>query len=199
MLPPSRRRALQRSGWSEGKSLDPYFARRQGAVQPERRPTAGTPNSGKRKAASETRTMEIGIEGYDDIAEIKKEQATDRTVFDEERVPSNDVDEDVFDVDAMEMGDEMAQLFNPRSESWNPASVRPPAPQREGHRGKALLTPLPTVLKPDRLGIGLKAKKVGPYKASQKRVTHNAAAALAAHMKVNEQSRLFRQNVRGRN
>ena len=135
------------------------------------------------------------MEGYDDIVEVKKGQVVDLTISDdEESVPSSDVDVDVSDGDAMEMGDEKAQSSNPRSESWNPTSMRPPAPQREGHGGKALLTPLPTVLKSDRLGIGLKAKKVGPYKASQKRVTHNAAA-LAAHVKANEERRLFRQNV----
>jgi len=54
------------------------------------------------------------------------------------------------------------------------------------HNRTALVTPLPTILKSDRLGIGLKAKTVGPYKASQKRVTHNAAA-LAAHIKAAEE------------
>jgi len=52
----------------------------------------------------------------------------------------------------------------------------------------ALLTPLPTVLKSDRLGIGLKAKTEGPYHSSVKRVTHNAAA-LAAHIKAAEDRR----------
>jgi hypothetical protein len=52
----------------------------------------------------------------------------------------------------------------------------------------ALLTPLPTVLKSDRLGIGLKAKTEGPYHSSVKRVTHNAAA-LAAHVKAAEDRR----------
>jgi hypothetical protein len=52
----------------------------------------------------------------------------------------------------------------------------------------ALLTPLPTILKSDRLGIGLKAKTEGPYRSSVKRVTHNAAA-LAAHLKTAEDMR----------
>jgi hypothetical protein len=51
----------------------------------------------------------------------------------------------------------------------------------ERHAQKALLTPIPTVLKSDRLGIGLKAKTYGPYKASQKRITHSSAAI--AHAK----------------
>ncbi|KAH7911723.1 hypothetical protein BJ138DRAFT_1062556, partial [Hygrophoropsis aurantiaca] len=58
----------------------------------------------------------------------------------------------------------------------------------EPHAQKSLLTPLPTVLKSDRLGIGLKAKTEGPYKSSKKRVTHNAAA-LAAHIKSAEEAR----------
>ncbi|KAJ6559113.1 hypothetical protein DFH09DRAFT_1247914 [Mycena vulgaris] len=57
----------------------------------------------------------------------------------------------------------------------------------EGSR-KALITPIATVLKSDRLGIGLKAKTVGPYRASQKRITHNAAAMLA-HVKAAEEMR----------
>ncbi|KAF8133781.1 hypothetical protein EV363DRAFT_1161259 [Boletus edulis] len=56
------------------------------------------------------------------------------------------------------------------------------------HMQKSLLTPLPTVLKADRLGIGMKAKTDGPYKQSKKRVTHNAAA-LAAHIRSAEEMR----------
>lgn len=52
----------------------------------------------------------------------------------------------------------------------------------------ALLTPLPTIHKTDRLGIGLKAKTEGPHRSSVKRVTHNAAA-LAAHVKAAEDRR----------
>ncbi|KAG6377085.1 hypothetical protein JVT61DRAFT_1136 [Boletus reticuloceps] len=56
------------------------------------------------------------------------------------------------------------------------------------HMQKSLLTPLPTILKADRLGIGMKAKTEGPYKQSKKRVTHNAAA-LAAHIRSAEEMR----------
>jgi len=56
------------------------------------------------------------------------------------------------------------------------------------HIQRSLLTPLPTVLKADRLGIGMKAKTEGPYKQSKKRVTHNAAA-LAAHIRSAEEMR----------
>ncbi|KAF8550063.1 hypothetical protein OG21DRAFT_1447135 [Imleria badia] len=56
------------------------------------------------------------------------------------------------------------------------------------HMQRSLLTPLPTILKADRLGIGLKAKTEGPYKQSKKRVTHSAAA-LAAHIRSAEEMR----------
>lgn len=58
---------------------------------------------------------------------------------------------------------------------------------------KALLTPLATVLKSDRLGIGLKAKTTGPYKESVKRVTHSAAA-LMAHAKASEDLKRWKKS-----
>ncbi|KAJ6508700.1 hypothetical protein C8R45DRAFT_815682 [Mycena sanguinolenta] len=61
--------------------------------------------------------------------------------------------------------------------------------QMEGSARKALITPISTVLKSDRLGIGLKAKTIGPYKQSQKRITHGAAA-LARHVKAAEALRM---------
>ncbi|KAJ3491715.1 hypothetical protein NLI96_g543 [Meripilus lineatus] len=66
----------------------------------------------------------------------------------------------------------------------------PPSPPSPA--GRALLTPLPTILKLDRLGIGLKAKTVGPYRASKKRVTH-PQAALAAHIRANEEMRKMKK------
>ena len=188
MLPPSNPgfRMLQKSGWSEGEPLGPYFARRRVAIRPERQHVAGPSNLGKRKATRETRITEIGIEGYDDIVEVKKDQVIDLTASDEEEsTPSSD--EETY-------GDEPSHPSRPPSADSNPTPAQPSPPQGEGHGGKALLTPLPTVLKSDRLGIGLKAKTVGSYRVPQKRVTHNAAA-LAAHTKANEERRLFKQKV----
>jgi len=186
MLPPSNPgfRMLQKNGWSEGEPLGPYFARRRDIAQPEQQRVAGPSNLGQRKAAPETRTTEIEIEGYDDIVEIKKEQVIDLTTSDDEEGTSSS-DEDMH-------GD--LYYETPPSANSDPASTRPSPPQGEGHGGKALLTPLPTVLKSDRLGIGLKARTVGPYKVSQKQVTHNAAA-LAAHTKANEERRSFKRKV----
>lgn len=62
------------------------------------------------------------------------------------------------------------------------------AGQESASLQRSLLTPLPTILKADRLGIGLKAKTEGPYKQSKKRVTHSAAA-LAAHIRSAEETR----------
>jgi len=195
MLPPSNRgfRMLQKSGWSEGEPLGPYFTRRQDAVQTEQQPVAGPSDLGRKKAAQETRITEVAVEGYDDIVEIKKGQVIDLTVSDDGEYVSSG-DEEISDEDVMELDDEIPESFSLLSENSNPASARPSPPQGEGHGGKALLTPLSTVLKSDRLGIGLKAKTVGPYKASQKRVTHNAAA-LAAHAKASEERRLFKQKI----
>ena len=194
MLPPSNPgfRMLQKSGWSEGEPLGPYFTRRQDIIRREQ-PVAGPSSLGKRKFTPETRTVEIEIEGYDDIVEIKKEQVIDLTASDYEGSTSSS-DEGIYEEDPIELDDETPRSSNPHSTNLDPASARPSPPLGEGHGGKALLTPLPTVLKSDRLGIGLKAKTFGPYKTSQKRVTHNAAA-LTAHVKANAERRLFKQKV----
>ncbi|KAG2129493.1 hypothetical protein DEU56DRAFT_496438 [Suillus clintonianus] len=73
-----------------------------------------------------------------------------------------------------------------------------PSTTSDPHSQKSLLTPIPTILKSDRLGIGLKAKTEGPYKQSRKRVTHNQAA-LASHIRAAEELRRKRAEVgRGR-
>lgn len=194
MLPPSNPgfRMLQKSGWSEGEPLGPYFSRKQDIVNHEQQPVAGPSNHGKRKDVTETRTTEVEIEGYDDIVEVKKEQVIDLTVSDDEETASSD-DEDTPDEGPMELDDEAARSSDTSLVEFCPTSAQP-MPLGEGHGGKALLTPLPTVLKSDRLGIGLKAKTVGPYKASQKRVTHNTAA-LAAHIRAHEERKSLKRKV----
>lgn len=113
---------------------------------------------------------EVECEGFDDIVEVKMRtgEVIDLTLSD-----SSDSEED-------------EDYEQPPPSTTGSTSL--------GHGGKALLTPIPTVLKSDRLGIGLKAKTFGPYKASQKRVTHNAAA-LAAHVKAHEDMRKFKAKV----
>ncbi|KLO15990.1 hypothetical protein SCHPADRAFT_238530 [Schizopora paradoxa] len=66
------------------------------------------------------------------------------------------------------------------------------------HHPVALVTPIPITLKSDRLGIGLKAKTVGPFRESVKKVTHSQAA-MAAHARASEKMRRQKQVLgRGR-
>jgi len=100
---------------------------------------------------------------------------------------------DVIDLTLSDEEDEVEDLepdTNQSSSSTSSADNNPTS----SHNPKALLTPLPIVLKSDRLGIGLKAKTIGPYKASMKRVTHNAAA-LAAHIRSNEEMRRMKKLI----
>jgi hypothetical protein len=176
---------LQKSGWSEGEPLGPHFSRKQDIVPREQQPVAGPSNLGKRKGSPEVKTTEVEIEGYDDIIEIKKEQVIDLTVSDDEESATSS-NEDPVDLDG-----ETSRSSDISSVDYIHTSS---SSRGEGHGGKALLTPLPTVLKSDRLGIGLKAKTTGPYKASQKRVTHNTAA-LTAHINANKERKVFKRKV----
>ena len=94
-------------------------------------------------------------------------------------------------------GEEEDQRLDSKEPVCDPIPERPPddapaTPIDPRAAQTALLTPLPTVLKSDRLGIGLKAKTEGPYRSSVKRVTHNAAA-LAAHARAAESVRRSQQ------
>ncbi|KAF7365139.1 hypothetical protein MVEN_00385200 [Mycena venus] len=161
---------LQNSGWSEGEPLGPDVSRRPPA-HPDMIATLG----GNSKVKGEVLDVPIGKQKGNFVpAEI-----IDLTVSDSESEESEAeevVDEDIDNA---------------------PVSIGEHA---EGSSRKALITPIATVLKSDRLGIGLKAKTVGPYKASQKRITHNAAA-MAAHVKAAEalkkQKKLMGRGHRG--
>jgi hypothetical protein len=141
---------------------------------------------------SRKETMEIKVENFDDVSELRNIEVIDLTL--------SDSDEDVELDSGVEVGNKSEEPST-CGDIWSPSSKD----TTNGHstslyERKALLTPIATVLKSDRLGIGLKAKTVGPYKVSQKRVTHNAAA-LAAHVKAAEESRkrrrLFGRGHRG--
>ena len=134
---------------------------------------------------------EILIDDDDDdpIIEIRKKAhvpmidlTQSDTESDDEGEDGEDEDED--ENDDNEADDDLNPPAAPTSSTTHTETVSgdPRAIQT------ALLTPLPTVLKSDRLGIGLKAKTEGPYHSSVKRVTHNAAA-LAAHVKAAEDRR----------
>ncbi|GLB38392.1 hypothetical protein LshimejAT787_0502570 [Lyophyllum shimeji] len=162
---------LQRSGWSEGEPLGPDVVRQR----------TTTPHaddmilSGKKREASvKQETLEVNVAGHDDVAELRQVDVIDLTL--------SDSDED--DLQGSRSAEDKAKL--------DPPVTAPTDGSQDPHGRTALLTPIATVLKSDRLGIGLKAKTVGPYKASQKRITHNAAA-MAAHIKAAEESRRRKQ------
>ncbi|KAF7288534.1 G-patch domain-containing protein [Mycena chlorophos] len=167
---------LQNSGWQEGEALGAHadVARRES----KRRRTQQA-SSAKPTQASELQSAII------DVDDASRSEIVDLTMSSDEE----DVSEDQEGGDEEEQDDGIAldqkDLTHGEGDDL------------DGGR-RALVTPLGVVLKSDRLGIGLKAKTVGPYKASQKRITPNAKA-LAAHIRASEQLRKEKQrNGRGK-
>lgn len=153
---------LQRSGWSEGEALGVFASRRTPTQKAlEKRPVRTILDD--RVLSIKTEEREVIID--DEVREVRKVDVVDLTLSDAEE------EEDV-------------QITN----SHGASSDSPSIDSASSHNPTALLTPIATVLKSDRLGIGLKAKTVGPHKESKKRVTHNQAA-LAAHIRANEEMR----------
>ncbi|KAI0770479.1 hypothetical protein C8Q74DRAFT_1218800 [Fomes fomentarius] len=153
---------LQRSGWSEGEALGVFASRRTPTQKAlEKRPARTILDD--RELSIKTEEREVIID--DEVREVRKVDVVDLTLSDAEE------EEDV-------------QITNSQGVSSDSPSIDPAS----SHNPTALLTPIATVLKSDRLGIGLKAKTVGPHKESKKRVTHNQAA-LAAHIRANEEMR----------
>ncbi|KAH9932685.1 uncharacterized protein BXZ73DRAFT_101227 [Epithele typhae] len=158
---------LQRGGWSEGEALGAGAARRTPRQKArEKRPARSILDD--RELATKTEEQEIAVDDDDEIREVRRIEVVDLTLSESEE-------------------EEEAEAV--------PDGL-PPANAGTSHNPTALLTPIATVLKSDRLGIGLKAKQVGPFKESKKRVTHNQAA-LVAHIKANEAVRM-RKAVLGR-
>jgi hypothetical protein len=189
---------LQRSGWNEGEPLGPDVIRRKAVEDISYVEAALSASTNKKKGksrsipstpASRKEMMEIKAENFDDVSELREIDVIDLTLSD------SDGDE------ASGSGVEARNQLEKSSTSGGISSpFQKDATSHGHHERKALLTPIATILKSDRLGIGLKAKTVGPYKASQKRVTHNAAA-LAAHVKGAAETRkrksLFGRGHRG--
>lgn len=153
---------LQQSGWSEGEALGAGAARRTRVQKAREKKPARTVLDDPQYSVK-TEEREVALDGSDDIREVRKVEVVDLTL--------SDSDDDDLEV-----------LAGTSTASRPTSSVA-------SHNPTALLTPIATVLKSDRLGIGLKAKTVGPFKESKKRVTHNQAA-LAAHVRANEDMRM---------
>ncbi|KAI0061400.1 hypothetical protein BV25DRAFT_1826523 [Artomyces pyxidatus] len=176
---------LQSRGWSEGEGLGSGIARRADLQREDTGDDAAREDRRSRKRAKvdgdrarpqgrvkhEERDIALDV----DIVEVRRTPVIDLTVSESESESESEEDDD---------DDAVRSSVFP-----TPGPSQPSAEAIDGRATQtALLTPIPTVLKSDRLGIGLKAKTEGPYKSSVKRVTHNAAA-LAAHEKAAEELR----------
>ncbi|KAL1736510.1 hypothetical protein EV714DRAFT_279082 [Schizophyllum commune] len=164
---------LQKSGWREGDTLGPNARKPPPVVPPSRK--------GKERATTssiKSEPIEFALDDDGELKQVRQVEVVDLTLSDSE----SDEDDDAMPLD------------DPEPDPPSVDVVKEELPDEDdglpdGNDGRrALLKPIATVLKSDRLGIGLKAKTVGPYKASKKRVTHNAAA-LAAHIRAAEQVR----------
>jgi hypothetical protein len=166
---------LQQRGWNEGEGLGSRV-RRRARIDGDFIDVKEQPKL--KKNWSETRQVHVKkekreVKWEDDVQEIQNVDVIDLTLSeDEEGLHESGAVEDALDGASSHVPDPLHSSFDP------------PSP----HSPKALLTPIATVLKSDRLGIGLKAKTFGPYRTSQKRVTHGAAA-LAAHVRAAEDMR----------
>ena len=189
---------LQNQGWSEGEGLGTSTsgrsgndARDDGAKKEQKarkrsrldRPSPLSPSQEQPDATEEH--ILVGDDDDDDpIIEVRKKvhvPTIDLTQSDTEEDEDEDEDDDDDENDCP------APPASTDDHPTGPTSTSTTASDRRGTQ-TALLTPLPTILKSDRLGIGLKAKTEGPYRSSVKRVTHNAAA-LAAHIKAAQDMR----------
>ncbi|KAH9480328.1 hypothetical protein JR316_0006926 [Psilocybe cubensis] len=191
---------LQRSGWNEGEPLGPDVIRRKPVkdLLPDE-DMISSRERGKEKARSfssnapsRREVMEMKMTEFDDVSELRSVDVIDLTLSDSDLDDGESLPD--FDKDPIKHEEESTsrEMDPPKPVDRIYEDVSSP------YRRKALLTPIATVLKSDRLGIGLKAKTEGIYKSSKKRVTHGQAA-LAAHVKAAEESRIRRKHYgRGR-
>jgi hypothetical protein len=178
---------LQNQGWSEGEALGAgrnglsnNDTRAKETLQTKKKQTRldylspsapMLPTSSSQERVTKEEEEEIIIDDDYPIVEARKNAPVpviDLTLSDteDEREDDDNEDED----------DSLAPAPTTHTDAASDHDNDPRAAQT------ALLTPLPAILKSDRLGIGLKAKTEGPYHASVKRrdAARNANAAAAA-------------------
>ncbi|KAF9452969.1 hypothetical protein P691DRAFT_696013 [Macrolepiota fuliginosa MF-IS2] len=175
---------LQKGGWNEGEALGAGAGGRPTQTLLSGIHEMRFAGKGKQKAVARGETTNrasrvVKQEFGDDLGDVKKEA----DVIDLTQSDSETSSEEVEEVGTNE---------RPRTHDGSEVTTSDNSDGISAYGRKALLTPIATVLKLDRLGIGLKAKTEGPYKASVKRVTHNAAA-LAAHRKAADEARRRRE------
>ena len=182
---------LQNQGWSEGEALgagrtglSSNDTRAKDALQTKKKRTTldylspSAPmlptSSSQERVTKEEEEIIIDDDDDDPIVEVRKKAPVpviDLTLSDTEDEREDDNEDDNEDED-----DSLGLAPATHTDAASSSDHDPRAAQT------ALLTPLPTILKSDRLGIGLKAKTEGPYRASVKRrdAARNANAAAAA-------------------
>lgn len=160
---------LQQKGWQEGEPLGPSVRRDHKSADPH---DSELFNEASRKGQRTQRTQSVAV---------KLEQADDDSFV------------EVIDLTLSEDDDLENKVEADDGEDSTP-TARPFADEDLLGGRTALITPIATTLKADRLGIGLKAKTEGPYHVSKKRITHNKAA-LAAHIQAAERLRRQKQEM----
>jgi len=181
---------LQKGGWNEGEALGIGARRRPGQTPLSSTGVSGTSSSNKGKQRAiflDKPTSQIREQEHrGNSPDTKEVDVIDLTLSDSEYLSDDEEVEDVKAETSFEIHQEQEAV--PSEDLEGPSA----------HGRTALLTPIATRLKLDRLGIGLKAKTAGPYKSSVKRVTHSAAA-VAAHRRAAEDARKRREKFgRGR-
>ena len=186
---------LQKSGWNEGEALGPGIVRRKRTTDEISSDLFGTSarrvrGIDKRKGKRpETRLDANQVRPAKEVIDLTWSDSDGEhdELCGQSRIAAGDPDSESLGVTPAPVV--KSEFVDPgcTAFSFEPHGIEG-GDDQTAYARKALLTPLATVLKSDRLGIGLKAKTIGPYKESKKRVTHNAAA-LAAHIRGAEELR----------
>ncbi|EKM51813.1 uncharacterized protein PHACADRAFT_262165 [Phanerochaete carnosa HHB-10118-sp] len=166
---------LQQQGWAEGEGLGATASRQTNHIGAPARAVAKGKGKEVDRSLIKREEHEVQLDADGEISMIKTIEVVDLTLSDSDSETAEEVE------------DEESAEESPRP------STTLVVPDADAH-SKPLLTPIATVLKSDRLGIGLKAKTTGPYKESKKRITHNQAA-LARHVREAEEMRRLKALV----
>ncbi|KAH9969782.1 hypothetical protein BC827DRAFT_1151727 [Russula dissimulans] len=185
---------LQNQGWSEGEGLGAGAGGGSGSggsrgdvSATDAQPEESWRTEQKEKARKRTRPS----------SPLSSQERITEEVEKEEVLVDDDDDDPIIEHDYSSSSSPSPSSIPPPATSDADADAIDPTSTSDPRAAQtALLTPLPTILKSDRLGIGLKAKTEsidsggggGAYRTSVKRVTPNAAA-LAAHLKAAEDMR----------
>ncbi|KAF8503223.1 hypothetical protein BU17DRAFT_101722 [Hysterangium stoloniferum] len=159
---------LQKKGWQEGEGLG------SGRVEKKRVRAGLRANQVKEEdssAFSSTEVIDLTLDDSDGekTTTSRAQEVVDLTLHSDSESGDDDDDDAICSDDH----------YNDQNDTQSPEPHAIPTTS-----GIALITPLPTTLKADRLGIGLKARRHS--KAKAKAITHTSAA-LAAHIRAANQ------------